>query len=434
MHNLPILSENERILLERHDEALAKLRETKVPSIEQIKEAKSLITELDKASLRSRYAPDNAINQAIHRLSESSFPDSQRIQTLRANIRDQVYNTGSSLGRAAQELTNLQVARDNHHIRIAENFNPTAGIGVRVPHDQIVHGLVGTAYGTSLPKDYQAPTAPQINPAPTTSSRNDGPGRRHYQMDQNSELGFAPSSAEQAASEARVAAAKTHAERAAAPHSNYSAADTPHISESSSNAARALGASSADAANGTRIALDSGELNTRFYHDTAHYESLVSGSNELSTTLTQRGFNAEEVQFARNAYTYGATTHDIVQMGADGKLQADVEALIGKYIEPAEGGGYKIRADVKGENIEVAMRTYGYEAGQKLNPFVGQNEFLTTIATLEASDSMGIKGKYAVAAMHEATIPFQTADSINRTMDRVKTTAYFIKLKLMLLE
>ena len=119
------------------------------------------------------------------------------------------------------------------------------------------------------------------------------------------------------------------------------------------------------------------------YHTVEHFANLEAGASALQTTLAAKGFSPATAEFVTNAYRVAARDHDTVYTTADGKIPPEIERTIGQYIEPAQGGGYQIKATASGTNIEIAMDAFGYKPGQKLNPFSGQNEFLSAVHSLE---------------------------------------------------
>lgn len=198
------------------------------------------------------------------------------------------------------------------------------------------------------------------------------------------------------------------------------------FAERGTRSAIELGVSEADAARGTRLALEAGSQGTRHYHTNAHFAELEKGSVGIGGALTERGVSASAAQFIAALYSVAARDHDVVYPNADGKIMPEVERMIGKYIEPAEGGGYKVRSDLSHlnaqemENLRIATEVFGdkFQPGQKLNPFGGQNEFLSALHSMEANPGVTAKAKVALAGIIESTIPFGESNSVYKMTDR----------------
>jgi len=195
--------------------------------------------------------------------------------------------------------------------------------------------------------------------------------------------------------------------------------DAESLKANASRSARSLGVSEEAVVEAARVAQKAGEQKNRHYHDVEHFATLEQGSRTIAGALEQNNVNADTAKMMGNAYSVAARDHDVVYLNADGKMLPEVEAKIGKYFQRDAGGNYNIAKGVDGENIKIAMETFGYKEGQKLNPFSGRNEFLSAVYSLEANEGMSAKGKVAVASMIESTIPFVAPDSIDKMVARV---------------
>ncbi len=200
-------------------------------------------------------------------------------------------------------------------------------------------------------------------------------------------------------------------------------------------AAMRLGASAENAKAGTAIALGAGNQETRVYHDAGHFNDLASGSSVIHDTLKQRSVSPAMAQRMGDLYAIAGRDHDIAYIGADGKLPPEVQKTAGVHIEHVPGvqpafpnngpylertaeGTYRIRPDVKGENITIAMEVFGYKPGQVLNPFHGQNEFISTVHSLEVNKGIAPADKVALSVLIHETVPFSPPDSVEQSLKR----------------
>jgi hypothetical protein len=201
----------------------------------------------------------------------------------------------------------------------------------------------------------------------------------------------------------------------------------PEELAASTRSAQALGVAPDAAAEGTRMAIAAGAQPSRFYHDVNHFADQVRGADDIERTLAAGGVNPEIARMMADAYRVAARDHDTVYAGADRGIPSDIEKNTNKFVERTEEAKYKIRrAEELGrlssgeqKNARIAMATFGHKPGETLNPFAGQNEFLSTLHSLEANPGMSDPAKVAVSSMIESTIPFRGPNASQDLAGRV---------------
>lgn len=187
-------------------------------------------------------------------------------------------------------------------------------------------------------------------------------------------------------------------------------------------AAEALGVSHENAELGTDAAIVAGRGQYRVYHDVGHFRDLAAGSALMVAALKdpKRAVDSAYAERLGHLYTLVGRDHDAAYVAVDRGMSEAVEKNVSPYVEKTAQGVYKIRADAKGETIEIAMAAFGYTRGQELQPFNGQNEFLSTLHSLEVNKGIRPSDKVALAVMIQQTIPFMAADALAKTMERVR--------------
>lgn len=187
-------------------------------------------------------------------------------------------------------------------------------------------------------------------------------------------------------------------------------------------AANALGIADGDANLGTDIAIAAGRGEHRVYHDVEHFENLVGGVSDLLVALGRAQLSIGEAFAQRLSHLYiiAARDHDVAYVAVDQGMIAPVQNAIDPYIEKTEEGAYRIRKGVEGENIRIAMAAFGYQPGQMLAPFNGQNEFISALYSLEINKGLTMADKLPLALMLYATVPFQPAEAIAQSIERLQ--------------
>mmetsp|Transcript_11959 Transcript_11959/g.18162 ORF Transcript_11959/g.18162 Transcript_11959/m.18162 type:complete len:465 (+) Transcript_11959:79-1473(+) len=111
--------------------------------------------------------------------------------------------------------------------------------------------------------------------------------------------------------------------------------------------------------------------------------------------------NADEVQ------KISAFFHDCIYYTIDGGLSADQEAILRGLIDEKGDDVYLTKSTLE-EDSQMVVDIFGFTGGQKLNPFVGLNEFLSAALAIRCL-SQYLRPQYIaeIAACIEATIPFR---------------------------
>lgn len=205
---------------------------------------------------------------------------------------------------------------------------------------------------------------------------------------------------------------------------------TNHALNAATQAAITLGVSAEAAARGTAIAIAAGSQETRHYHDVAHFVDLLAGSASIAATLTAREITSKTAATMANVYALVARDHDIVYLSADkGNILEEIAQSIRPYVNRGGDGNYQIIGNIAAlseeqhQNLSIAIAVFGFGPGQELTPPLGQNEFLSCLHSLEANPGITLQTKIALAAMHQATIPFGHPDSIQQMVARVAAIA-----------
>ena len=107
--------------------------------------------------------------------------------------------------------------------------------------------------------------------------------------------------------------------------------------------------------------------------------------------------------------------HDIIYYSIDGGLNDGQEQLVGDMIlVKKEDNGTETVFIAEKEfdtNTQIVLDIFGFEAGQRLDPFKGMNEFLSAVAAVRCyQKSLKPAHLTQVAACIEATIPFRKID------------------------
>lgn len=121
--------------------------------------------------------------------------------------------------------------------------------------------------------------------------------------------------------------------------------------------------------------------------------------------------------------TLAGLFHDIVYYQIDGDFPPNSHDLLSQFIDVKTEGLY-IRNEITTHDIfNVSLSVFGFQKGQKLEIFGGQNEFLSTLLgglLLEKYISLSLFMSFA--ACIEATIPFRKIDANGLSpYDKLKT-------------
>ncbi|MDY7016188.1 MAG: hypothetical protein SVX43_21840, partial [Cyanobacteriota bacterium] len=113
-----------------------------------------------------------------------------------------------------------------------------------------------------------------------------------------------------------------------------------------------------------------------------------------------------------------ALFHDVVYVQVDRSINFNLSYYIAPFSKEAEGQlKIRDRGDFPvDESFEIAAAVFGFVPGQTLNPFAGQNEFLSALVAVKALDSfLSPRHLLEIAACIEATIPFRRATEDGKT-------------------
>ena len=197
--------------------------------------------------------------------------------------------------------------------------------------------------------------------------------------------------------------------------------------ENTIQAAIALGVDEKDAQRAYNIACAAGDQPTRFYHNRQHFDFLAHGAKDIFETLKSCEIKSDTAQLLANAYAIAGRDHDMVYVSADKGLPNDIKPLLSSFVAE-ESGRYTIINDEKmqdlpepeRENLSIALCLFGFKAGQQLEPFGGQNEFLSALASLQVNKGLTTKAKVLIAGLIESTIPFRPKNSVEEMVTRAR--------------
>jgi len=105
-----------------------------------------------------------------------------------------------------------------------------------------------------------------------------------------------------------------------------------------------------------------------------------------------------------------ALFHDLVYVQVDGGINLNISRYIAPYIQEAKAQLSILPADAIPEDpeFELVCTIFGFTYEQKLDPFRGQNEFLSAVIAVKALSAFLPMARLAqIAACIEATVPFR---------------------------
>ena len=167
-----------------------------------------------------------------------------------------------------------------------------------------------------------------------------------------------------------------------------------------------------------------GEGDRRGLHNTDHFFDIAAAqSSSLFGALQNIGLNGEQILAADAVSTRAGFQHDQVYYQVDKGFPPGIEQKISKYFTKDEQG-LRIQDNpaLKNDQIfQMALTTFGFKPGDRLNPFGGQNEFLSALVSGVAGVEDGIPKKYILAEMQmmAGTVPFQSPDYFQQLENRV---------------
>jgi hypothetical protein len=132
-----------------------------------------------------------------------------------------------------------------------------------------------------------------------------------------------------------------------------------------------------------------------------------------------------------------ALFHDIVYVQVDRSISFNVSYYITPYTQELNKQ-LRIRQQSELPNdatFEIVMMIFGFTPGEVLNPFAGQNEFLSALVAAKALEPFLTRHQLIqIAACIEATIPFRSAEwgvtASERLYDRLQAISNLFNLDL----
>ena len=186
----------------------------------------------------------------------------------------------------------------------------------------------------------------------------------------------------------------------------------------------ALNASSATNAQLERwstVIYESMSASSRDFHGVDHiFEVSGGGGSEEETEQKDSGEEVDAtVRAQRQAVqTISAYFHDTIYYTVDGGLSDEQARLLeGVLMEDHADGSVHLSSnayksdDPNDVPMAMLLDIFGFQPGQKLNPFGGLNEFLSAALAVRClQDVLPLEQLFRIAACIEATIPFRKAD------------------------
>lgn len=116
-----------------------------------------------------------------------------------------------------------------------------------------------------------------------------------------------------------------------------------------------------------------------------------------------------------------ALFHDLVYVQVDSGIHVNLARYLAPYIHETSKGLVIDPADpVVDQPLQLCLSVFGFEVGQLMSPFAGQNEFLSALVAAKALH--GIVPQPAllqVVACIEATVPFRASNAEGKTCSQV---------------
>lgn len=117
-----------------------------------------------------------------------------------------------------------------------------------------------------------------------------------------------------------------------------------------------------------------------------------------------------------------ALFHDLVYVQVDNSISLNLSYYLSSFIEEqASMIRLRERSQVpEDSHLTLVLAVFGFEPGQALNPYGGQNEFLSALIAVKVLGSLLSKPQLvAIVACIEATIPFQVHDDPNEPAEQL---------------
>lgn len=181
--------------------------------------------------------------------------------------------------------------------------------------------------------------------------------------------------------------------------------------------------------------LVSGTQPRRHYHTIDHYRDVATAPSSVD----EMGAHCSNLQEALHTHQlmehYGFITqvmmragwhHDVVYAHIDETIHPTLTVVIAPFLLEQEGG-YLLPPDPRAPDelrriYDLALTLFGFHRGQPLDPFGGQNEFLSALYGALQGAGMGLPLKCILAemVMIEATIPFRLPSRVQALRARLE--------------
>jgi hypothetical protein len=181
--------------------------------------------------------------------------------------------------------------------------------------------------------------------------------------------------------------------------------------------------------------LASGAQPRRHYHTIEHFRDVAqapSSPDEIGPQCSnlQEALHAKQLmaQYAwvTQVMTRAGWHHDVVYTHVDEGVHPDLEAVLQPFFEVV-AGQYQLAAHPPANEearhvYRMALAIFGFREGQVLNPYDGQNEFLSALYAGLQGLAAGLPARNILAeiAMIEATVPFRPATRTEALKARIQ--------------
>ena len=115
-----------------------------------------------------------------------------------------------------------------------------------------------------------------------------------------------------------------------------------------------------------------------------------------------------------------ALFHDLVYVQVDSGIHVNLSRYVAPYVHEVKLQSLVIDSEPHESDpgFRLALALFGFEPGQSLSPFAGQNEFLSAVVAVKALEGLlSWRDLARVVVCIEATIPFRAAASDGRTCE-----------------
>lgn len=158
-----------------------------------------------------------------------------------------------------------------------------------------------------------------------------------------------------------------------------------------------------------------GTQESRQFHHPRHFLKVGGGMTPIRSPQDAARFIAGQC-------------HDVVYYKADGGFEPHIKNAIAPYF--TEENGRFIITKSNDVMFKAALEVFGYKTGESLNPFGGQNEFLSALYAMKMSnrEHLNLAPKYQLMIMAhiEGTIPFGAVDHFEKLHARLTEANQFL--------